>query len=59
VAYIKLKKLEFSNLFSYGKNNVINFEKNKISQLTAPNGSGKTSIAMILQETLLIRILNL
>jgi DNA repair exonuclease SbcCD ATPase subunit len=52
VAYIKLKKLEFSNLFSYGKNNVINFEKNKISQLTAPNGSGKTSIAMILQETL-------
>lgn len=52
MAYIKLKKLEFSNLFSYGKNNVINFEKNKISQLTAPNGSGKTSIAMILQETL-------
>ena len=52
MAYIKLKKLEFSNLFSYGKNNTINFEKNKISQLTAPNGSGKTSIAMILQETL-------
>ena len=52
MAYIKLNKLEFSNLFSYGKNNVINFNKNKISQLTAPNGSGKTSIALILQETL-------
>ena len=48
----KLKTLTFSNLFSYGSDNTINFSDNKITQLTAPNGSGKTSIAMILQETL-------
>ena len=52
MANIKLKTLTFSNLFSYGSNNTINFSDNKITQLTAPNGSGKTSIAMILQETL-------
>jgi len=52
LANIKLKTLTFSNLFSYGSDNTINFSDNKITQLTAPNGSGKTSIAMILQETL-------
>ena len=52
MANIKLKTLTFSNLFSYGSDNTINFSDNKITQLTAPNGSGKTSIAMILQETL-------
>ena len=49
---IKLKKLSFSNLFSYGENNVIHFDKTRMTQLTAPNGSGKSSIALILQETL-------
>jgi DNA repair exonuclease SbcCD ATPase subunit len=49
---IKLKKLTFSNLFSYGQDNVIHFDKNRMTQLTAPNGSGKSSIALILQETL-------
>lgn len=52
MADIKLKTLSFSNLFSYGKDNTINFDTNKITQLTAPNGSGKTSIALILQEVL-------
>ncbi len=52
MADIKLKTLSFSNLFSYGKNNIIHFDANRITQLTAPNGSGKTSIALILQEVL-------
>ena len=40
-------------MFSYGKKeNIIEFNKNKITQLTAPNGSGKSSIALILQEVL-------
>ena len=40
-------------MFSYGeKENCIRFNNNKITQLTAPNGSGKSSIALILQEVL-------
>jgi len=49
---IKLKTLSFSNMFSYGKVNKIDLDKARITQLTAPNGSGKSSIAMIIQETL-------
>jgi len=52
MSQITLKELKFSNMFSYGKDNVIDLNKAKISQLTAPNGSGKSSIAMIIQETL-------
>ena len=52
MSQITLKELKFSNMFSYGKDNIINLDKAKISQLTAPNGSGKSSIAMIIQETL-------
>ena len=52
MADIKLKTLSFSNLFSYGKDNIIHFDANRITQLTAPNGSGKSSIALILQEVL-------
>ena len=50
---IVLNDLKFSNMFSYGeKENYISLSKNKITQLTAPNGSGKSSIALILQEVL-------
>ena len=52
MSQITLKKLKFSNMFSYGKDNEIDLQKAKITQLTAPNGSGKSSIAMIIQETL-------
>jgi DNA repair exonuclease SbcCD ATPase subunit len=52
MSQITLKTLKFSNMFSYGKDNVIDLNKSRISQLTAPNGSGKSSIAMIIQETL-------
>ena len=49
---IELKNLSFSNMFSYGTNNKMELHKNRITQLTAPNGSGKSSIAMIIQEIL-------
>ena len=50
---IVLNDLKFSNMFSYGeRENCISLSKNKITQLTAPNGSGKSSIALILQEVL-------
>ena len=49
---ITLNKLSISNMFSYGQDNEIDLSSNKITQLTAPNGSGKSSIALILQELL-------
>lgn len=49
---IMLKQLQFSNMFSYGASNELNLDHSKITQLTAPNGSGKSSIAMIIQEIL-------
>lgn len=39
-------------MFSYGTNNELDINKNKITQLTAPNGSGKSTIALIIQELL-------
>ncbi len=49
---IILKTLKFSNMYSYGENISIQLDKEKITQLSAPNGSGKSSIAFILQEIL-------
>ena len=49
---IVIHSLEFSNMFSYGPNNKIDFDKNRVTQLTAPNGSGKSSISLIIQEIL-------
>tara|TARA_A100001015_G_scaffold300617_1_gene386306 strand:- start:3405 stop:5231 length:1827 start_codon:yes stop_codon:yes gene_type:complete len=49
---ITLSNLQFSNMFSYGKENSLSLDKSIITQLTAPNGSGKSSIAMIIQEIL-------
>jgi len=49
---IVLKQLRFSNMFSYGNDNSIDLSRNRITQLTAVNGSGKSSIALILQELL-------
>jgi len=39
-------------MYSYGKGISIDLNKEKITQLSAPNGSGKSSIALILQEIL-------
>ena len=41
----KLKKFEFSNLFSYGEDNVVDFTKlNGMIGLFAPNASGKSAL---------------
>lgn len=52
MSHITLKQLSFSNMFSYGAGNTIPLNRNRITQLTAINGSGKSSIALILQELL-------
>src|SRR3990167_8918552 len=49
---ITLKVLKWSNVFSYGKYNIIDFTDNKVTQLLGKNGSGKSSLAWILEEVL-------
>lgn len=49
---IVIKSLEFSNFFSYGENQRIVFDEEKIMQLIGANGAGKSSIPLILEEVL-------
>jgi DNA repair exonuclease SbcCD ATPase subunit len=49
---IVLKKLSWSNAFSYGPNNSINFDTHDLVQLLGKNGHGKSSIALVLEEVL-------
>jgi len=49
---ITIKELRWSNLFSYGANNKINFIHAPLTQLVGRNGHGKSSIALILEEAL-------
>lgn len=49
---ITLKKMKWSNLFSYGENNEIDFSENPLTQIVGLNGHGKTSIALVLEEVL-------
>lgn len=49
---IILTKLRWSNLFSYGENNEIDFNKTPLTQIVGSNGNGKSSIALILEEAL-------
>jgi DNA repair exonuclease SbcCD ATPase subunit len=49
---ITIKELRWSNCFSYGQNNTINFVKAPLTQLVGKNGHGKSSIALILEEVL-------
>jgi len=49
---ITIKHLKWSNCFSYGKDNQINFTSAPLMQLIGKNGHGKSSIALILEEVL-------
>ena len=49
---IILKTLEWSNWFSYGENNSIDFSADTLTQLLGSNGVGKSSIPLILEEVL-------
>jgi DNA repair exonuclease SbcCD ATPase subunit len=49
---IKLGRMRWSNAFSYGADNEIDFSSAQLTQLLGKNGYGKTSIAMILEEVL-------
>lgn len=49
---ITIKEMRWSNIFSYGQNNRIQFDRNPITQLVGKNGHGKSSVALILEEVL-------
>ena len=49
---IILRKMKWSNMFSYGENNEIDFTKNRLTQVIGKNGHGKSSIPYILEELL-------
>lgn len=49
---ITIKELRWSNTFSYGQDNKINFINAPLTQLVGKNGHGKSSIALILEEVL-------
>lgn len=49
---ITIKELRWSNAFSYGQDNKINFVNAPLTQLVGKNGHGKSSIALILEEVL-------
>lgn len=42
--------MRWSNCFSYGENNEIDFDEHPLFQLVGKNGHGKTSIGLILEE---------
>ena len=49
---ITINKLKWSNAFSYGRDNEVNFVAAPLTQLVGRNGHGKSSIALILEEIL-------
>lgn len=49
---IVLEEMSWFNMFGYGPNNRIRFNKDQITQLIGTNGQGKTTIVLILQELL-------
>lgn len=49
---ITLKKLAWGYCFSYGDENVIYLDKNILTQIIGTNGTGKSSIPLVLEEVL-------
>ena len=49
---ITLKKLRWSNCFSYGPDNELQLDDNTVTQIIGTNGMGKSSIPLIIEEAL-------
>ena len=49
---ITLKKLKWSNCFSYGPNNELDLDDNTVTQIIGTNGMVKSSIPLIIEEVL-------
>ena len=49
---ITLKQLQWNNCFSYGSNNELLLDDNIVTQIIGTNGTGKSSIPLIIEEAL-------
>jgi len=49
---ITLKQLQWNNCFSYGSNNELLLDNNTVTQIIGTNGTGKSSIPLIIEEAL-------
>ncbi len=49
---ITLKQLQWNNCFSYGSNNKLLLDDNAVTQIIGVNGTGKSSIPLIIEEAL-------
>ena len=49
---ITLKKLQWDNCFSYGSNNSIDLNDSTLTQLVGTNGTGKSSIPLVIEDAL-------
>ena len=49
---ITLKKLQWNNCFSYASDNILQLDDSSVTQLVGTNGTGKSSIPLILEEVL-------
>ena len=49
---ITLKQLEWNNCFSYGSDNILRLDDNTVTQIIGTNGTGKSSIPLIIEEAL-------
>ena len=49
---VVLQSIEWDKCFSFGKDNFINLSAESLTQIIAPNGYGKSSIPLIMEEAL-------
>lgn len=49
---VVLQSIEWGKLFSFGDNNHVTLDSEPVTQIVAPNGFGKSSIPLILEEAL-------
>ena len=47
-----LKQLQWNNCFSYGSDNELLLDDNTVTQIIGTNGTGKSSIPLIIEEAL-------
>jgi DNA repair exonuclease SbcCD ATPase subunit len=52
---ITITDLEFSNFFSYGKDNKVILNNNPVTQIVGKNANGKSSIPLVIEEILYSR----